>query len=178
MKINGKIEIDENYKLENLMPACASYSISSNISLSKSGTFGGTQVPFDTQSYSYGNIFSLTTGKIYCSRNAIIQVDYTLSNATQSHYVLLGRNGSYVYIGGCSPANGIAGSTLAGSFQFEINANEYITLQLGSPGTYSNKTIFSGSRLSVSVVRYLNWVDLWVSSKRYYENKWKCKNRW
>ena len=158
MKLNGKIEIDGIYKLEDLITACASYSIASHITLSKSGSYGGTQVPFDTQSYSYGNVFSLNDGKIYCSRKAIIQVDYTLfvENATQLHYVLLGRNGSYVYTGGCGPENGLAGSTLSGSFKFQINAEEYITLQLGSMGSYSNKKVYAESRLSVSVVRYLD----------------------
>ena len=167
MKINGKIEIDGNYKLENLMPACASYH-TGEISISKTIAYSGTQVPFSQETYNYGNIFSLNDGKIYSSRKAIIQVDYALlvDNAAQSYYTLLGRNGSYVCIGGCSPANGIAGSTLAGSFQFQINAGEYITLMLGSPGTYTNKTIFNNSRLSVSIVRYLDWVDLWVSSKK------------
>ena len=93
-----------------------------------------------------------------CSRKAIIQVDYILliDEAAENYYVLLGRNGLYVYTGGCSPKNGIAGSTLAGSFQFQINAGEYITLKLGASGTYSNKTVYSGSRLSVFIVRYLD----------------------
>ena len=157
MNINGEVEIDRGYKLEDLIPACASF-YAEQISISKNTAFGGTQIPFSDTTYNYGNVFSLNGEKVYCSRNAIIQVDYVLpvDNAERSYYVLLGRNGSYVYVGGCSPANGIAGSTLAGSFQFEINANEYITLQLGSPSAYSNKTIYSGSRLSVSVVRYLD----------------------
>ena len=157
MNINGEVEIDRRYKLENLIPACASFS-AGQISISKATTFGGTQIPFSDTTYNYGNVFSLNGGKLYCSRNAIIQVDYVLpvDNAERSYYVLLGRNGAYQYVGGCSPLNGLAGSTLAGSFQFEINANEYITLQLGSPSAYSNKTIYSGSRLSVSVVRYLD----------------------
>lgn len=157
MKINGKVEIDGIYKLEDLIPACASFS-AGQISISKTTTYGGTQIPLSDTTYNYGNVFSLNDGKVYCSRNAIIQVDYVLpvDNAERSYYVLLGRNGSYVYVGGCSPANGIAGSTLAGSFQFQINAGEYITLKLGASGTYSNKTVYSGSRLSVSIVRYLD----------------------
>ena len=158
MKINGKVEIDGIYKLEDLITACAQYGLNSNISISKSGSFSGTQVNFVAQIYNYGNTFLLKDGKVYCSRHAIIQVDYALyvQNAEESYYILLGRNGTYRYVGGCSPANGIAGSTLSGSFQFEINANEYITLMLGSPGSYSNKTIYSDSKIAVSVVRYLD----------------------
>ena len=60
---------------------------------------------------------------------------------------------------GCSMNNTQASATIFG-FQFQINAGEYITLMLGSPSAYSNKIIYSGSRLSVSVIRYLDWVDL------------------
>lgn len=158
MKINGNIEINGNYKLENLIPACAQYGLNSNISISKSGTYGGTQVTFDRYIYNYGNVFSINNGIIYCSRDAIIQVDYVLNvpGAETSYYVLLGRNGSYQYVGGTGPNNGLSGSTLSGSFQLEINANEYITLMLGSPGTYSNKTIYKDSKIAVFVIRYLD----------------------
>ena len=161
MKINGNIEVDGSFKLKDLITACASVS-TGEISISKTVTYGGTQVPFANITYNYGNVFSLNGGKVYCSRKAIIQVDYILliDEAAENYYVLLGRNGLYVYTGGCSPKNGIAGSTLAGSFQFQINAGEYITLKLGASGTYSNKTVYSGSRLSVFIVRYLDWVGL------------------
>lgn len=157
MKINGNVEVDGSFKLKDLITACASFS-TGEISISKTVTYGGTQVPFANITYNYGNVFSLNGGKVYCSRKAIIQVDYILliDEAAENYYVLLGRNGLYVYTGGCSPKNGIAGSTLAGSFQFQINAGEYITLKLGASGTYSNKTVYSGSRLSVFIVRYLD----------------------
>lgn len=158
MKLNGKIEIDGSYKLENLIPACAQWGLNSNISISKSENYGGTQVNFDRYIYNYGNVFSINNGRIYCSRHAIIQVDYVLNvpEAERSYYVLLGKNGFYQYVGGTGPNNGLSGSTLSGSFQFEINANEYITLMLGSPSTYSNKTIYNDSKIAVSVVRYLD----------------------
>lgn len=145
--------------LNEILPlACAQFGLNDNVSISKTVSYGGTQIPFSRQIYNYENIFTLNNGKVYCSQHAIIRVDYVLNipDAERSYYVLLGRNGAYQYVGGCSPLNGLAGSTLAGSFQFEINANEYITLQLGSPGTYSNKIIYSDSKIAVSVVRYLD----------------------
>ena len=33
MKLNGKIEIDGSYKLENLIPACAQWGLNNNISI-------------------------------------------------------------------------------------------------------------------------------------------------
>lgn len=140
------------------MPACANYKISKNINLSKNVAFSGIQIPFDTLIYNYGSTFYLNDNKIYSSRHAIIQVDYVLNvnNAERSYYTLLGQNGTYQYVGGCSPDNGLTGSTLAGSFQFEINADEYITLMLGSSSIFENKTIYGGSAISVSIVRYLD----------------------
>lgn len=41
------------------------------------------------------------------------------------------------------------------SFQFEIKGNEYITLTLGAPGTFVDKTILPDSKLSVSIIRLL-----------------------
>lgn len=138
---------------------CASFKISSTIKLTKSGTYSGIQVPFDATDYNYGNIFSLNSsdGKIYCSKHAIIKVSVSLSvaDAASNIYVLLGRNGSYIYTLGPAPSNGLAGSSLSGSYEFEINANEYITLQLGSPSAFTDKTVYNGSRLTASVVRIL-----------------------
>lgn len=158
MKINGKVEIDGEYKFENLIPACASFSVSNNINISKNVTYGGTQIPFNTLIYSYGDMFYLSNNKIYSSRHAIIQVDYIVNSpeVEKEFYMLLGANGNYLYVGGSSNNNGLIGCTMSGSFQFEIQTDEYITLMLGSPQTYSNKTIYAGSRLTVSVVRYLD----------------------
>lgn len=158
MKINGKVEIDGEYKFENLIPACASFNISNNINISKNITYGGTQIPFDTLVYGYGDTFYLSNNKIYSYRHAVIQVDYVVNSpgVEKDFYILLGTNGSYLYVGGSSNNNGLIGCTMSGSFQFEINADEYITLMLGSPEIYSNKTIYAGSKLSVSVVIYLD----------------------
>lgn len=154
----GRVLNDKIIEYINKSSACAHFSINENIKISKDTAYGGTQVPFDRTRYSYGDVFTLNEdGKIYCNTNAVIQVNYCLLvlEADVDHYTLLGANGRYVYTGGPGPVNGIAGSSLVGSFQFEIKENEYITLMLGAPGTFTDKTIMSGSRLSVSIVRLL-----------------------
>ena len=64
MKINGNVEVDGSFKLKDLITACASFS-TGEISISKTVTYGGTQVPFANITYNYGNVFSLNGGKVF-----------------------------------------------------------------------------------------------------------------
>lgn len=137
-------------------PDCASFSLGSNITISKSVTYEGTQIPLYTTKFNIGDTFSLSRNKLYCNKNAVIRISYAFYIALMSdYYILVGKNDKYDYVGGPAPANGLVGCSFIGTELLKVDSGDYITLKLGAPNAYSGITIYGDSKVDVEIIQLL-----------------------
>lgn len=140
----------------NKISACGIFKVSKTITLNKSVTYGGTEIPFDIEVCNYGNVFELKDNKVYSKVNAIVQMDFSVSTYLSDGYILYGRpNGGYREVAGASNTTSLVGHIYNGSCLIEVSKGDYIALSLGRSSTYSNISVHNTTSLSVSVKRLL-----------------------
>lgn len=128
----------------------------SNINISKSGTYGFTEIPFSyTSPISKGNSFYLSGNKLYARNHCVVRASANLTHDQANGYAVFGVNGVYGQVIGSSDTH-LVGYSCTMSDIFEMKPGDYITLGLGSPAAYTNATIYSYTSVLIDVLEYLD----------------------
>lgn len=158
-KINSKLAVDKDY-VKDLHKHYIVAVQGTNTKISKTGTYGGVQIPLGSVAYSSNTVFELKDGKITYTGNktAVVQVNANLtagfSNADNQYLLIGGVNGYYKGVTAFA-SNGIAGKTASASFILQMNTDNYITLSAGATGSFSNITIYD-CNVSAHIIDFID----------------------
>lgn len=151
--VHNKIKLSEYI---DKITACGFFKINNTLVLNKDSTYGGVQIPLDTEVFNFGNIFELKNNKVYCKVNAIVQINFNVDTYLDNGYVLFGGlNGRYISAVGATKGNSLSGVNYVGSSLIEVKGGDYLTLALGKNTTYSNISVLNTTFLSASIKRLL-----------------------
>lgn len=126
----------------------------SNVTLSKSTAYGGTQIPINRLRFRNGDMFYLQDNKIYCKYNGFVQITIQIPMNYDTGYVLFGStNGSYTSFAGPSNASGLAGSTVVGTAIFDVSAGEWLTVAFGHNHAYSDLIIYADVKVTAQLIK-------------------------
>lgn len=133
--------------------ACIACYPTKSTSLSKTGTYGGVEVPLHNCWFNYGDLFEHKNNRIYVTRDCLIHVDISILCTLGDGYILTGSaNGSYAIVVGSSITTSLAGHSYTAGFNLSLTAGSYITVSLGRSSAYSGVVLYD-SMVSATAIK-------------------------